>query len=68
MQDRSTKDGLESRPSLLKVPQVADALSVSTRSVWRLIAQGALTQVRVGKCVRVSSTSLAAFIATGGAH
>ncbi len=68
MQSRNSADGSESPSGLLRVNEAAQQLSVSVRSVWRLIALGELEQVRVGRCVRVSKASLAAFIAKGGAR
>jgi excisionase family DNA binding protein len=49
-------------PSLLKVDDVAAALAVSRRTVWRLIADRRLPVRRVGRSVRVSDTDLRAFL------
>jgi excisionase family DNA binding protein len=53
-------------PALLTVATVARELSISARSVWRLIGLGELQVVRIGRSVRVTRTSLADFIARGG--
>lgn len=47
----------------LSVPEAAAALGLSPRSVWQLIADGALPVRRVGKRVLVPTAELAAFIA-----
>lgn len=52
--------------ALLKVPEVARELSISKRSVWRLIAAEQLTVVRIGRSVRVTRSSLTEFIEAGG--
>jgi len=59
--------GATTAPTLLTVRQVADQLGVSSRLVWRLIAEGRLGRVNVGRCVRVPATSVADFIAKGRA-
>ncbi|MBX3406392.1 MAG: helix-turn-helix domain-containing protein [Phycisphaeraceae bacterium] len=52
---------------LLTVNQAAELLAISVRSVWRLISLGELAKVQVGRSVRITSESLDAFIARGGA-
>lgn len=49
-----------------KIPEVAERLSVSPRSVWRLISLGELKAVRCGRSTRVSAESVEQFIARGG--
>ena len=51
--------------SLLSVSAVAIELSVSTKTVWRLIWRGALPSCRVGRLVRIRATDLATFAASG---
>jgi excisionase family DNA binding protein len=46
----------------------AERLSISPRSVWRLIATGELKTVRCGRSVRVTAASLEAFISKGGSR
>ena len=48
---------------MLSVRQVAACLSVSTATVYRLIAQGALTHVRVSNAVRMRPQDVEAWIA-----
>ncbi|MGH3222559.1 MAG: helix-turn-helix domain-containing protein [Streptosporangiaceae bacterium] len=48
---------------LLTVPQVADLLSVSSKTVRRLISSGELKSVRIGTAVRIAPEDLAAYIA-----
>ena len=52
-------------PTLLSVSAVAIELSVSTKTVWRLIWRGALPSCRVGRLVRIRSADLAQFVASG---
>jgi excisionase family DNA binding protein len=47
---------------LLRIPQVAEGLDVSTRTVRRLIAAGELAACRLGRLVRVHPDDLAAYI------
>jgi excisionase family DNA binding protein len=54
------------RPRFYKVKQVARTLGVSDKSARRLLERGLIQSIRVGKCVRVSSDALEAFIAKGG--
>lgn len=49
------------------IPQTADALCISPRSVWRLIAAGELKSIRIGRARRVCAISLSQFVAKGGA-
>lgn len=39
---------------LVPIEDVADALRVSTRTVWRLVEQGTIPTYRVGRAVRFS--------------
>ncbi len=52
-------------PTLLSVLAVAIELSVSTKTIWRLIGRGALPSCRVGRLVRIRSADLAQFVASG---
>jgi excisionase family DNA binding protein len=52
---------------LLRVPEVAEALEVSTRTVWRLLADGRLASIRVGRSVRVRAADVETLI-LGGAR
>lgn len=52
---------------LLSVRQAAEALATSERTIWRLLGQGELTKVQVGRSVRITRGSVTAFIARGGA-
>lgn len=55
------------RPKLLlTVREAGEQLSVSARSVWRLIASGDLAVVRCGRSVRATAESIAAFVRRGG--
>jgi len=49
---------------LMTVADVADRLRISTRQVWRLIADGELETVRIGsRAVRVPTASVVAYVA-----
>jgi len=51
---------------LVRVPDAAHVLSISVRSVWRLIAAERLETVKIGAAVRVTRASIEALIAQGG--
>ncbi len=52
-------------PTLLSVSAVAIELSVSTKTVRRLIERGSLPSCRVGRLVRIRAVDLAEFVASG---
>ena len=52
-------------PTLLSVSAVAIELSISTKTVWRLIWRGALPSCRVGRLVRIRSADLEQFVTSG---
>ena len=47
---------------LLTIRNVADRLQVSARTIHRLVANGDLTVIRIGRSVRVSEQALKAFL------
>jgi excisionase family DNA binding protein len=51
---------------LLTIAEVAYALHIGKRSVWRLIAAGELESVRIGRSVRVPIEKLETLIERGG--
>lgn len=54
----------EQRPiTMLTIPQVCRSLAVSKHSVYRLINEGKLKSIRIGRRRLVSSTSIARFVA-----
>ncbi|CAN5491415.1 hypothetical protein BH24CHL9_BH24CHL9_11830 [soil metagenome] len=54
-------DGSTTR--LLRIEDVAQRLAVSRSMAWKLIAQGDLRSVRIGRSVRVRPADLDAFVA-----
>lgn len=53
---------------MLKIPEVAERLSIGLRTAYRLVAGGELRAVRVGsRGLRVPDGELERFIAAGGA-
>jgi excisionase family DNA binding protein len=46
---------------LLRVPAVAEQLDMSTRTVWRLIADGQIEPLRIGRSVRFTQDALERF-------
>ena len=50
---------------VLTVAEVADALRVSTMTVYRLVNAGELPALRVGKNIRIRTRDLDAFLADG---
>ena len=53
---------MESRPSVLTVPEVADYLRVTTKTVYALIKRGELTSFRIGRALRCRRVDLQTFI------
>lgn len=51
-----------SHPRLIKLTEVADRLSVCSRSVRRLIAKGELSVVKVGRCTRMFESVVDAYL------
>jgi excisionase family DNA binding protein len=49
-------------PRLMSVPEAAEILQQSPRQVWRLIADGRLRVIRLGRSVRVSPEAIAEFL------
>ena len=49
-------------PKLLRIPQVAEGLGVSARTVRRLIARHELVACRLGRSVRVHPDDLATYV------
>ena len=49
---------------LLTIPEVCDELRVSRRTVYRLIEQGRLRTVHIGKRVFITRRELDAFLAS----
>ncbi len=49
-------------PRLLTIRDVAERLQVSGRTIHRVVANGDLTVIRIGRAVRVSEEALKAFL------
>jgi excisionase family DNA binding protein len=49
-------------PSLLNVPEVADRLQVSIRTIRREIAQGRLRVLRIGRLIRITPAALETYM------
>lgn len=72
---RSTLDGRheqatnrsDDKKRLLKPDEAADRLAISTRTLYRLVAAGVLTPIRLGRSVRFDPADLDALVAKGGA-
>jgi excisionase family DNA binding protein len=47
---------------LLTVPEVADSLQVSIRTIRREIASGRLSVIRISRLIRISPAALAAYM------
>ena len=53
----------ETKPdALVKVTEAARMLGVSSRTVWRMIADGQLTVRRVRSCTRLSLAQVTSFL------
>lgn len=53
---------------LLTLPEGAEKLGISYRTMQRLVSQGAIATVRIGRRVFVSSMAVEHFIGNGGAR
>lgn len=62
MADLARKPVASARPPLMTAAEVAALLQVSLRTVRRLIADGTLPSVRIGRAVRVPQEALDAFL------
>jgi excisionase family DNA binding protein len=49
-------------PRLLTIKDVAERLQASPRTIHRVVANGDLTVIRIGRAVRVSEEALRAFL------
>jgi excisionase family DNA binding protein len=49
-------------PKLLTVAQAAEALNVSTKTVYRAIAAGELPVSRLGRAIRIALSDLEAYV------
>jgi excisionase family DNA binding protein len=56
---------LQGRARYLTAAEVAEAMRVSTMTVYRLIKAGSLPAVRVGRSYRVAEDDLDRFLAQG---
>jgi excisionase family DNA binding protein len=50
---------------LVSVKEAADLLSISPRTVWRMIADGQLTPVRVRRCTRLILSQISGYLSAG---
>jgi excisionase family DNA binding protein len=56
----STEEPVTGNGALLRIREAAAILKVSTRTVWRMIAEGQLTVVRVRRCTRLLLSQVSA--------
>jgi excisionase family DNA binding protein len=50
---------------LLKVPQAAEELSLSPKTVWQMVADRRLAVVRLGRAVRIPTSEIERLIEEG---
>jgi excisionase family DNA binding protein len=62
----SANSNLEIPDKFLPVKEAAKMLSVSPRTIWRMIADGQLTVVRIRRCTRVSLLQVLSYLRGGG--
>jgi excisionase family DNA binding protein len=71
MSTRMTHMATQSKPAdpvdladrrLLRIEEVADRLAVSRSMAWKLVTEGQLRSVRIGRAVRVRPADLEAYI------
>jgi excisionase family DNA binding protein len=65
---KSRKSASPTVPRLLTVPESANALNMSERTVWRWIEAGELETYRLGRAVRVAEDELVRFLASRRGH
>jgi len=63
MRDQQYLEVGEEAPDLLRVPQVAERLGVSPKTVWRLVAAGEIESVKIGRARRIAPEDIAAYVA-----
>ena len=51
---------------LIRVDEAAGRLAVSKRTIWRMIADGQLTPVRIRSCTRLLQAQVARFLPPNG--
>jgi excisionase family DNA binding protein len=62
---RKPVDVVDGKPvRLLRIDDVADVLAVSRSMAWKLVAQGDIRSVRIGRAVRVRPADLDAYLAS----
>ena len=49
---------------LLRIDDVADRLSISRSMAWKLVAQGDLRSLRIGRAVRIRPVDLESYLAS----
>jgi excisionase family DNA binding protein len=50
---------------LYKVPETADQLGLSTKTIWKMIYAGELTCTRIGRSVRIPEAAIQELIEGG---
>ena len=50
------------KEQLLKIPQVAEILAVSTKTIYRLINTGKLTAIKIRQATRISENEVLQYI------
>lgn len=56
---------LNMKKKLLTIPQAAERMTVSNKTAWRMLYAGKFEVVRIGRCVRVTDTSVEDLIDEG---
>ena len=59
-------DKNELAPNLLRVPEAAAMLGVSSRTMWRMIADGQLTARRFRRCTRLLLSQVSGYLKGNG--
>jgi excisionase family DNA binding protein len=52
-------------PKLYKVPQAAEALNVSPKTIWTWVGAREIDVVRLGRCVRIPASAIERLIEEG---
>jgi len=57
---------LKAYPDVLDIHQIAEVLGVSTKTSYRLLREGTIDSLKIGRCYRVPKTYLLSYLQSAG--
>jgi excisionase family DNA binding protein len=57
---------LKAYPDVLDIHQIAEVLCVSTKTCYRLLREGIIDSLKIGRCYRVPKTYLLNYLQSAG--